>query len=313
MSSTQGRAIVDKLLTDVSNKLVPTGYISEMILPSIQVKQRSGKIGKYGNNHLRIVNTVTGGRGSYPMIKTQNRSSTTYHIESHALKDILVREDYDNVEKPFDAEKDSVDELTTMLMTGKEKALADALGDIAVITQNETLAGTDQFSDYVNSNPNEKFKDARLAVRGGCGFAPNTAIMDWDVAETLRFHPVLLDVLGYKDNRPGGLNDQELARALNVRRVLISEAVFNDAKEGQADDIKPIWGKDLVFAYIPERAGLRQQTLGYRLQLSGRKPRQVFKVNQDEPVDSKKIMVIDDYEQLLVNVDCAFLYKDAIA
>ena len=296
--STQSNAIVDKLLTNVSNKLVPTGYISEMVLPMIQVAQTSGKLGTYGNNHLRILNTVTGGKGQYPTVSTSNRSSVIYNIERHALKDFVTDEDYRNVEKPFDAEKDVVDDLTTMLWTGKEKSLADTLGDVAIITQNETLAGTSQFSDYTSSDPNLKFKNARVAVRGGCGFAPNTAIMDWDVAETLRFHPGLLDTLGYKDSRPGGLNDMELARALNVKRVLIAESVYNNGKEGQADIILPIWGKNLVFAYIPERASIKQQSLGYRLQLSGESPRQVYKVNQDEPVNSKKVMVIDSYEQL---------------
>ncbi len=310
---TQSRAIVDKLLTNVSNKLMPTGYIAEMILPSIQVKPRTGKLGTYGNGHLRIVNTVTGGRGEYQEIKTEKVDSTLYAIESHALKGFVTSEDYDNFELPFDAEKDLTDDLTTRLITGKEKALADTMGDTGVITQNETLSGTSQFSDYDNSDPNLKFKDSRLAIRAGCGFAPNTAIMDWAVAETLRFHPALLDVLGFKDNRPGGLAMNELAMALNVKKVLIAESVYNSAKEGATDVIAPIWGKNLVFAYIPEKAALKQQSLGYTMQLSGRKARQVFKVNQDEPVGSKKIMVLDDYDQLLTNVNCAFLIKDAIA
>lgn len=310
---TQSQAIVDKLLTNVSNMLNPQGMISEQILPEIKVKQRTGKIGGYGNQHLRIVDSVVGGKAEYPMIDTVIRTSDTYTIESHALKDIVTQEDYDNVEKPYDAEADKVEGLSTSLFLGKEKALADALGSTSVITQNETLSGTAQFSDYDNSNPNLKFKDARLAVRAGCGFAPNTAIMDWSVAETLRFHPILLDVLGFKDNRPNGLTDMELARALNVKRVLIAEAVYNNSREGEADVLAPVWGKHLVFAHVAERAGLRQKSLGYRMQLTGRSPRQVYKFNQDEPINSKKIMVIDDYQQLILDDTCAFLYKDAIA
>ena len=44
--STQTRAIIDKLLTNVSNQLIPIGFIAEMILPALKVKQRTGKIGK---------------------------------------------------------------------------------------------------------------------------------------------------------------------------------------------------------------------------------------------------------------------------
>lgn len=311
--STQGKAIVDKLLTNVSNMLKPQGFISEMILPEVKVKQRTGLLGKYGNDHLRIVNSFVGGRSEYPMVSPVTRASDTYAIENHALKDIITSEDYDNVEKPFDAESDTTESLSTLLFLDKEKGLADALGSTSVITQNETLSGVAQFSDYDNSNPNLKFKDARLAVRDGCGFAPNTAILDWSVAETLRFHPLLLDVLGFKDNRPNGLTDMELAKALNVKRVLIAEAVYNSAREGDADVITPVWGKHLVFAHVAERAGLKQKSLGYRMQLTGQGARQVYKSPQDEPVNSKKIMVVDAYQQLILDDKCAFLYENAIA
>lgn len=310
---TQSSAVIDKILTNVSNQLAPTGYISEQILPELKVKQYSGKIANYGNGHLRIVSTVTGGKSDYAMVDSVTRNSDTYQIETHALKDIVTAEDLANVEKPYDAEQDVVTALTSHLMTGKEKSLADTLTSTSIITQNTTLSGTAQFSDYTNSDPLAKLKDARLAVRAGCGFAPDAAILDWSVAETLRFHPQLLDVLGFKHNRPNGLNDSELARALNVRKVLIAEAVYNSAKQGQADVISPIWGKHIVFAKLPDRVGLRQKSLGYRVQLSSEKPRQVFKSFPDEPVNSRKIMVLDRYDQILTDVDCAYLIADAIA
>ena len=113
---TQSRAIVDKLLTDVSNKLMPQGYISEMILPLISVKQRTGKLGTYGNDHLRIVNTHSGGRGEYLTNHIENRSDSLYSIEEHAVKDFVTQMDYDNFEKPFDAERD----VTYSIVTGKQ-------------------------------------------------------------------------------------------------------------------------------------------------------------------------------------------------
>ena len=54
------------------------------------------------------------------------------------------------------------------------------------------------------------------------------------MAECLRFHPEFLDNLGYKEQRPGGLTDQELARAINVALVLIAKSVFNSAKKAEA-------------------------------------------------------------------------------
>jgi hypothetical protein len=61
----QMKAVVDKLLSNVSSRLVPAGHIAEQLLPRVESKQNSGKIGKHGLAHLRVVNTVAGGRGNY--------------------------------------------------------------------------------------------------------------------------------------------------------------------------------------------------------------------------------------------------------
>lgn len=312
MSQTKG--IIDKLLTNVSNKLTNQRYISEMIIPAIQVKQWSGKLGSYDNSHLRILNNIRmGGRGEAPRIEPSVRTNQGYQIEPHGLEMLLTKADFDNVEQPYDARQDATEELTELLWVGKERALAVALGDTSILTQNQTLSGTSQFSDRDNSNPLSVFITARLAVRDGCGMPPNLAIMDWGVAEHLRYHPQLLSSLGFKDDRPGGLGDNELAKALKVKRVLIGEAMFNSGKLGQSDSLSPIWDKNIQFAWVTERPGKKQKSLGYELRPTGRGPRQVFRSPVANPPQSESVIVVDDYDQLLSDVLCAYLIKNAVA
>ena len=120
----QIKAIVDKLLTNVSQMYVPEGYISEDILPNLKVKQKTGKIGKYGLNHLRIVNSKMGGRGKAARFEPIVRDSDLYSIESHGLEGLVTEDDYDNVEEPFEAESDETLGLTSTLWTAKEYAIA---------------------------------------------------------------------------------------------------------------------------------------------------------------------------------------------
>jgi len=145
--TTQNSAIVDKVLTQVSNKIVPVGYISEMILPMIPVKQTTGLLGGYGTSHLRIDSTITGGKNKFNQVNTRVFVTQSYQIQTHGLKDSLTIDDFANVEQPFDAEVDTTDELVSKLWLGKEKSLADVITDPAIITQNITLAGTDQYND----------------------------------------------------------------------------------------------------------------------------------------------------------------------
>lgn len=306
-------AIVDKLLTEASSAFIPKGYVSEMLLPKIGVVQKSGLLGKYGQSHLRIESTLAGGRSKYRRAEPILRQTTQYLVESHGLEGLVTEDDYANVEKPFDAEKDETLGLSTIIWLDKEKSLADTLTSTSVITQNVTLSGAAQYSDYANSNPIDDFKTARLTVRDGCGMAPDTAVMDWGVANTLSYHPGILDALGFSQNRAGQLSDAELAKAMGVKKLLIAESMYNTAKEGQTDSLSQVWGKHIVFAVAPDSPQPYQTSLGYYLFMKNRKPRRVFKFNVDNPPGAKGILVDDHYDYLLSNVSCAYLIKDAIA
>jgi hypothetical protein len=123
----QMKAQVDKLLTNASKGYIPEGFIGDFIFPPIKVKQDSGKLGGYGKSHLRLVNTVYGGRGKAPRFESITRTSESYQIENHGLEGMVTDEDYRNVEDPFDAEKDETLGLVTILKISREKSIADAL------------------------------------------------------------------------------------------------------------------------------------------------------------------------------------------
>lgn len=312
MTGTQTSAQVNKLLTNFSNMIKPEGYIAEQILPLVNVKQSTGLIGSYGTSHMRIETSLTTGKNKYRRVDTRQYSTDTYNIKRHGLSDILTEQDYANVEEPFQAEQDTTDELITLLQLQKEKGLADTLTSTSVITQNTTLSGTSQLSDYVNSDPLDDFATARSTIYNSVGMAPDTAIMSWDVFNKVRYHPALVRSLGYADARPGAIRTDELASILEVKRLLIGSAVYESANEGQASSIAPVWGKNIVFAVCPTAAAKRQVSLGYRFQQFG-KPRRVFKNPVNNPPKSIEVLVDDSYDQLLASVNAAYLIKDAVA
>lgn len=304
-------AQTNKLLTDVSERRPLGSLVFNRILTPKKVIQYSGKIGSHGNDHLRLVNTIAGGENGYMRIDTQTKKSSSYQIETHALKDIITDEDYKNVEAPFDAQVDSTDALTDMMNLTKEYGLAQAMTDTAVLTQNATLSGTSQWSDYANSNPIADIVAGIKVTRIGCGTPASKAVCDYDVAQTLRFHPKVLADLGFNANKIGGATNEDLARVFGLREFIVADATFNNSKKGEADNMVPVWGKHFVLFHSEAKAAKKQTTLGYHLELgAGRK---VVAKEQDEPIDSTKVMVEDKYEQLISNVGAGYLIKDAIA
>lgn len=309
----QMKGIIDPLLTDVSSMYMPAECIADVLLPGLKFSQYTGKLGGYGKAHLRIESTVIGGKGKYRQVESIVRTTQGFEIEGHGLSGMVSKQDYKNVKDPFDAEKDETVGLSTILLLEKEKGLADALGSLAILTQNTTLSGTSQFNDYTNSDPLAKILAGKKAIKAGCGAVCNAMIMDYDVAETLRYHPLILDALGFKEQRPGGLNDLELAKAFNVKKVFVPNAMYNTAKEGQTDALANVWGKNLILAVIPDRAEKYQISLGYNIRLDDGQPRKVYKQPVFNPPGSTEILVEDEYDMLIADATAGYLIKDAIA
>ena len=307
----QLKSQVDMLLTDASSAYIPSGHISEMVLPQIKVAQKTGLLGKYGNSHLRIETSVIGGEGKFRRVKPVTRSTSAYNVEGHGLEGLVTKDDYRNVLLPFDAERDETVGITSILWLEKEKILADALGDTAILTQNVTLSGTSQLSDYTNSDPLGVFSTARNAVKSGCGIAPNTAVMSWEVWNKLIYHPKLLALYNYV--QAGKLNDQALASIMGVDRVLVGSVNYNSAKEGQSDSLAPVWGKNIIFGVMPEKAQPYQVSLGYMVGMNDGSPRKVYKEPTFNPAGGMKILVEDEYQFFLSNVAAGYLVKNAVA
>ncbi len=311
--STQMKGIIDPLLTNVSSAYIPDGAYADSLFPGLKFSQYTGKLGGYGKGHLRIENTVIGGRGKYRQVQTITRTTQGFEIEGHGLSGMVTKQEYKNVIDPFDAEKDETMGLSTILLLEKEKALADALSDTAVMTQNITLAGASQFSDYSNSDVVSVINAAKKAIRDGSGAVPNTLILEYYVAQVLRYHPQLLDLLGFKYARPGGLNDSELGKALDIENVVIPNCMYNSSKEGQAAVLAPVWGKHMILGVIPKSPQKYQISLGYNIRLDDGSPRKVYKQSLFNPPGSTEILVEDEYDMVLADVTAGYLIKNAVA
>lgn len=306
----QTKAIVDKLLTNVSNGIFPVGYIADKCLPQIVAKQKSGLIGAYGNNHLRLSDDLIGGRAEARRADPITRSSQTYLIETHALEGVVTADDYANVEQPYDAEADETAGLTHLVLTNKERAFASQLFSTTVFSGRVTTPATKYGATA--SDPLADFKTAQNAIVDSVGMQPNAVIMSQKVFNVLKYNAQLADVLGFKYNQVGALSAMDIANALNVQEVLVANAPYNNAKEGQSDSMTQIWGDSILFYVKPSSAAKYQISLGYQMKLSGSEGREVYKYDLDNPPGSTGIIVQDTYQCKLVNVSAGYLLNSVL-
>ena len=63
MTTTATAAREDRTLANLSRRHNVEGLVADQILTSVTANKSTGKIGKYGNEHLRIVHDLVGAAG----------------------------------------------------------------------------------------------------------------------------------------------------------------------------------------------------------------------------------------------------------
>lgn len=307
---------VSPLLTQFSLAYKNSNYVAELIMPIVKVNKDSGKIATYGMDNLRIANSIRAQGSSTNEVNHSVSIGDHYFLEEHALKELVTNEEVENADKPIDPKKDAVDNLMERILVIKEKALADTMGNTAILTQNVTLAGNDQWSDFTNSTPIADIMTGIAAVRTGTGKMANTLFFSYSVWLTLLQHPDFVNRVKV------GVADSDAIKGIimkafpMIKNIIIGEAQYNSGVEGGTDTLTDIWGKNAWVLAIESSPSLKSRTFGLTYQ--GRENRMVDESGPQqngEAWDRKGtfIRVTDKYDQKLVDVNCAYLIKNAIA
>lgn len=310
----QSNAHISTFLTNLSRGYKPEGYVSDALLTPVPTAQYTGKLLVAGNDHLRVVHNMAGERAEYKYIETNTYSTDSYDINDYGLQTEITEKMFRNYTLPADARRETTMKLTHAMWLAKESAVATTIqtaGNYAA-SNKVTLSGTDRLSDYTNSDPYDVFTDAQNAVRAACGIAPDTATMDWQTRQVLRYHPKILENSKYVKDATGGISDDSLAMAMGVKRVLVADVTYNSAKQGQTDVLAPLWGKHIVFSVSPTSPAIMQKGFAYDVHLDN-KPRKQVRTMKRADRPENELLFIDDNYDLLMDFTAGYLVTNAIA
>ena len=300
----------DMVLSNVSIDYIPEGYVCDLVLTPLPVAKWTGIIAGYGKSHLQLYNTRVFDRGAYHTVPTVSRTLTNnYNIENHGLKDFVTERDREEIELPFQARADVVRGLKNLLMTEKEYAVASIMTKTASYdsTTTSALGSTAKWSDYVNSDPLGNFKTAITAVWQKTKKVINTAIIPFDVLQTLRYHPKLTNVYG-STGKFEAISVDQLKRAIGIQNILVPSAAY----ETSAGAETAFWGKNVILYHRASSAGLHQRTYGYYLRKTGHESR-VFTKEAPEMVNADMILHDMAYQYKIMNTGAGYLFQTVIA
>lgn len=298
----------DQLLTNISIQFAaaPEGYLADRVLPSVPVAKESAAYWVYDKSRLDTPDSKRAPRSEYNRIDW-TVTTDTYLCEQYGLEGEIDDEERKNAASPLDLDVDTTEIVTDMVLNNREVRIADLVLSTAVVTQNVTLAGADQWSDPA-SDPLDDVKTARITIYTNApGYSPNVMLMGYLVLEGLKLHPDIKEIIKYTERAI--VTKALLAAVFEVDEVLVGKVIRRTSKEGQSDTFGDVWGKDALLFFREMRPSLKRASFGYQMRENDLR---TFRYREDKR-DTDVIRVSEKQDEKIVSASLGYLIKAAVA
>ena len=255
--------------------------IADRALPRVPVSQETFKYTTYPIAEAFTLSETQVGRRGQPNKLEFTGTELTAATDDHALDADIPYTDIDAASRAraeglnaIDPEMLAAEQLAHQILLAREVRVAAVVQDANNYSADKkvTLAGTDQLSDYENSDPYGVIDTGMSAT---LIYRPNTISMGRAVWDVIKRHPRLIKAVKGGLTEDGAITRQQFADLFEIAldRLLIGEGWVNTAKKGQAVSLSRVWGKSIQLNYIDPSKGTTNDpviTWGYTAQLGGR-------------------------------------------
>lgn len=312
----------DLVLTQISLGYPNNGMVGNVLLPQVVVRKQSDIYYKFGRESWLPEDDIRA--PGTPAVEIPGISVATdpYFTREYALSHAIPDEERENVESPLAPDRDGVELVTSKIMMRRELRIHDLVTTAANYHTGHTvtLAGTSQWSDYLNSTPIADMKAALRQVHSALFVEPNLAVIPYEVMAILEDHPDFIERIKY--SAAGIITADIIAAVVGIERIVVPGLGYDaSGNPGTAASITYMWGKDVVFAWVPPRAGLRLPSFGYEFVwgFPGAGAQAVDRW-REEKRKADLVRVARRYDLKLIAVDegtsgsiAGYLIKDAVA
>lgn len=316
---------VDPILTAIA-----IGYrnpaqmlIADQALPRVSVGAEAFKWTEYPlEEAFNVPDARVGRRGRVQQLEfggTQRDSS----VEDYGLDSPIPYSDIDAAAEArarkvssYDPEGHATMMLTDTIANIREVRVAGIVHNLNTYapTRRITLAGTDQFSDYANSDPIGVIKSG---IETTLVYTPNTMVMGRTVWSKLSSHPKIVNAVKGNLTNEGLVTRQQLTElfsAEGITNVLVGDAWYNTARPGQAVNLARAWGPHIALIHLnpianPQGGGI---TFGFTAQYGTRFSGRI----EDRDVGLEggvRIRSGERIKELVVAKDVGYFIQNAVA
>ena len=234
---------------------------------------------------------------------SSSKYSLNYIAQAHPIPDRVV-ENADDVIRPYE---NGTNYVMQMVMLQREIMTASAFFGTSKWGTDSTKSGTDQWSDYSNSDPANDVQTAITTIQKNTGIKPNVALMGQEVMDKLVLHPDGLD--RFKHTQTGVMTLEMVQQWLNIPKIIVGGAVKNTAEEGQTDSMAYIWGKNCLIAYVTDGPSIDQASAAYIFQKDGVKTKRYYEDAEAQDVVEAEIAT----DPVITGSDLGYYIAAAVA
>ncbi len=317
--------VVDPVLTAIAvgYRNPAAALIADLVLPRVPVGAEKFKWTEYPlEEAFNIPDAKVGRRGQVKQLEfggTERTDSTDdYGLDSPIPNSDIEAAAIARAEgrSTYDPEGHSTMMLTDTIQNIREVRVAGIVQDLNnyAATRRITLSGTDQFSDYANSDPIG-------VIKAGCEatlvYTPNKMVMGRAVWSKVSSHPKIVNAVKGNITNAGIVTRQQVAELFadyGINEVLVGDAYYNTAKPGQNVSLARAWGKHISLLYInplaqPEAGGI---TFGLTAQYGSKIAGRI--VDQDVGLTGGvRVRTGERVKELIVAKDTGYLIQNAVA
>ncbi|HEY4360093.1 MAG TPA: major capsid protein [Bryobacteraceae bacterium] len=281
MNPTVNAVHYDSPLTFVSNMYAQSNdaFVASKIFPLVPVPQASDLIytinkGDFARNSMlkRAPGTESAGIG-YNVDTNKSYRCGVWSIH-HDIPDQIRA----NADAALNLEMNASELLTKAALINREVSFTSTFLASGIWNTQWTGVGsspsTNQFVQWNDpaSTPIEDVRAVATKVHlNSGGFMPNKMVIGKTVYNALRNHPDILDLIKYQGTpaSPAQVTLNALAALFDLDEVVVTEAVYNTAAEGQTATFSYVSDKTALLAYTPSSPGLNVPASGYTFNWTG--------------------------------------------
>lgn len=287
-------------------------YIAERVSPRVPVGSPTFKYQTFTTKeHYTIPRTEVGRKGKVNEVdftSTETSASTT----DYALDDPIPISDIEAAANNpgLNPVEDAVEKLTDLVMLDRENRVAtDTFTAGNYASGNKvTLSGTDQWSDYTNSDP---ISDIQTAIETPL-VPPNGMVLGQQTWTKLRAHPDIAKAVHGNAGDKGLAAQQAVADLFELDWIAVGKARKNTANMGQTASYSRTWGKHAALLYVSSAPRTDSVSWGWTAQWGDRFSGQM----SDSTIGARggqRVRSGESVKEVIACTDCGYLITDAVA